>query len=53
LVTEVLARLKALGAVHVQELDGVVENVTFPLPKGLGIGQLVHASSRSGNPGAE
>lgn len=48
LVAEVLARLKALGAVHVHELDGVVENITFPLPKGLGTDHLVHASSRSG-----
>ena len=53
LVAEVLARLKALGAIHVQEQDGVVENVTFPLPKGLGASQLVHASSRSGPAGAE
>jgi 4-hydroxy-3-methylbut-2-en-1-yl diphosphate reductase len=52
LVAEVLARLEALGAVHVQEQDGVIENVTFPLPKGLGAGQLVHASSRSGATGA-
>jgi 4-hydroxy-3-methylbut-2-enyl diphosphate reductase len=35
LVREVIARLKELGAVHVQELDGVVERIVFPLPKGL------------------
>jgi 4-hydroxy-3-methylbut-2-enyl diphosphate reductase len=45
LVTEVLARLKALGATRVQELDGVVENIIFPLPKGLGAGQPVHSRS--------
>jgi len=35
LVQQVVARLKALGGVRVRELDGVEENVTFPLPKGL------------------
>jgi 4-hydroxy-3-methylbut-2-enyl diphosphate reductase len=53
LVSEVLARLKAFGALHVQELDGVVENITFPLPKGLGAGNFVHASSRTATPGGE
>jgi 4-hydroxy-3-methylbut-2-enyl diphosphate reductase len=35
LVQEVIARLQAMGAVKVQELDGVVERIVFPLPKGL------------------
>jgi 4-hydroxy-3-methylbut-2-enyl diphosphate reductase len=35
LVKQVLARLKEMGALGVTELVGVVENVTFPLPKGL------------------
>ena len=35
LVQEVLARLTALGAHAVRELDGVAERVVFPLPKGL------------------
>ncbi len=35
LVRQVLARLKEMGALGVTELSGVVENVTFPLPKGL------------------
>jgi len=35
LVQQVIARLKELGAASVRELDGVEENVTFPLPKGL------------------
>jgi len=48
LVSEVLARLKALGTVHVQELTGVVEQVVFPLPKGLATGHPVHASTRTG-----
>ncbi|MEO8345096.1 MAG: 4-hydroxy-3-methylbut-2-enyl diphosphate reductase [Betaproteobacteria bacterium] len=35
LVRQVVARLKELGAIGVNELSGIVENVTFPLPKGL------------------
>jgi len=35
LVQQVIARLKALGALGVSELSGITENVTFPLPKGL------------------
>jgi 4-hydroxy-3-methylbut-2-enyl diphosphate reductase len=35
LVRQVVARLKELGALGVTELTGVVEGVTFPMPKGL------------------
>jgi 4-hydroxy-3-methylbut-2-enyl diphosphate reductase len=35
LVDAVIARLKELGAKSVRPLEGVEENVTFPLPKGL------------------
>ena len=35
LVREVVARLKALGASEVSELDGIIERVTLPLPKNL------------------
>jgi 4-hydroxy-3-methylbut-2-enyl diphosphate reductase len=35
LVKEVIAKLQALGAADVQELDGIIENVVFPLPKNL------------------
>jgi 4-hydroxy-3-methylbut-2-enyl diphosphate reductase len=35
LVGEVVARLRALGAVNVRELNGIEEHVTFPMPKGL------------------
>jgi 4-hydroxy-3-methylbut-2-enyl diphosphate reductase len=35
LVTQVIARLKALGAVSVQRMAGDAESVKFPLPKGL------------------
>jgi 4-hydroxy-3-methylbut-2-enyl diphosphate reductase len=36
LVQQVIARLKALGAVSVRRMQGVEESVRFPLPKGLG-----------------
>lgn len=36
LVREVIERLKALGVPSVRELDGISENITFPLPRGLG-----------------
>ena len=35
LVREVVDRIKALGAVSVRKMDGIVETVKFPLPKGL------------------
>ena len=35
LVQEVIARLKQLGATSVRELQGINENVVFPLPKAL------------------
>ena len=35
LVKEVVAKLGALGASDVRELQGIVENVVFPLPKNL------------------
>lgn len=35
LVQEVIARIKALGAVSVRKMDGIQETVKFPLPKGL------------------
>ncbi len=35
LVQEVIAKLNALGAAEVRELEGIVENVVFPLPKNL------------------
>lgn len=36
LVQAVIERLKSLGAKSVRALDGVEENVIFPMPKGLG-----------------
>jgi len=35
LVQQVVQKLKGLGAVSVRTMDGLVENVSFPLPKGL------------------
>lgn len=35
LVQQVIERLKALGAISVRTLNGLQENVSFPLPKGL------------------
>ncbi len=35
LVQEVIARLKEMGATSVRELEGISENVVFPLPKTL------------------
>jgi 4-hydroxy-3-methylbut-2-enyl diphosphate reductase len=49
LVGEVLARLKALGAQSVRELEGANEHVVFPLPKGLAAGHLAqHATNPAG-----
>jgi 4-hydroxy-3-methylbut-2-enyl diphosphate reductase len=35
MVEEVLARLRVLGAKSVRPLEGVEENVVFPMPRGL------------------
>jgi 4-hydroxy-3-methylbut-2-enyl diphosphate reductase len=35
LVTEVVERLKALGAASVRPLEGITEDVVFSLPRGL------------------
>lgn len=35
LVQAVISRLRELGATNIQDLDGIRENVVFPLPKGL------------------
>ena len=35
LVRQVIARLRELGAIEVRELEGAVETVMFPLPRGL------------------
>jgi 4-hydroxy-3-methylbut-2-enyl diphosphate reductase len=48
LVQQVIEALRALGATTIRKMDGVTENVHFPLPRGLGdrsMGEV--ASSRS------
>jgi 4-hydroxy-3-methylbut-2-enyl diphosphate reductase len=45
LVEEVVTRLQTLGAKRVRQLEGVAENVVFPMPKGL---QL---ATHAGDPG--
>ena len=35
LVQDVVARIRALGAISVRNMDGVQEPMHFPLPKGL------------------
>ena len=35
LVSAVIERIRALGAISVRSLDGITETVKFPLPKGL------------------
>jgi 4-hydroxy-3-methylbut-2-en-1-yl diphosphate reductase len=50
LVQAVITRLRELGATSVRKMDGVVENVRFPLPRGLGdrsMAELVAAESSS------
>jgi len=37
LVQAVIARLKSFGATEVEEVSGIVEDVTFPIPKALSI----------------
>ena len=44
LVQAVIDRLKELGAASVRALEGVEENVTFPLPKGLDGGEAAAAA---------
>jgi 4-hydroxy-3-methylbut-2-enyl diphosphate reductase len=39
LVEEVIARLEQLGAVSVEELSGIAENVVFPIPKSLSLSE--------------
>ncbi len=36
LVQQVIDRLRELGATTIRKMDGVIENVVFPLPRGLG-----------------
>jgi 4-hydroxy-3-methylbut-2-en-1-yl diphosphate reductase len=45
LVQAVIARLREMGAVSIRKMDGVIENVRFPLPRGLGDRSMAELSS--------
>ncbi len=47
LVQAVISRLRDLGAVSIRKMDGVVEDVHFPLPKGLGDRSMAALSAAS------
>lgn len=48
LVQQVITRLRELGATSLRKMDGVTENVRFPLPRGLGDRSMAEvANSRS------
>ncbi|MEO5733520.1 MAG: 4-hydroxy-3-methylbut-2-enyl diphosphate reductase [Rubrivivax sp.] len=48
LVQQVIAKLREMGATGIRHMDGVVEHVRFPLPRGLGDRSMAEvASSRS------
>jgi 4-hydroxy-3-methylbut-2-enyl diphosphate reductase len=48
LVQQVIQRLREMGAVSIRKMDGVVEDVHFPLPRGLGDRSMAElTSSRS------
>jgi len=45
LVQQVIARLRELGATTIRKMDGVTENVHFPLPRGLGDRSMSEAAA--------
>ena len=45
LVQDVITRLREFGALSIRKMDGVVENVHFPLPRGLGDRSMAEMSS--------
>ena len=45
LVQQVTARLRELGATSIRNLEGAIENVRFPLPRGLGDRSMAEVSS--------
>ena len=48
LVQQVIARLRELGALSIRKMNGVIEDVHFPLPRGLGDRSMAEvAASRS------
>lgn len=47
LVEQIIQKLRQMGATHVQTMEGVEENVQFPLPKGLWKRDLEAASKQN------
>jgi 4-hydroxy-3-methylbut-2-en-1-yl diphosphate reductase len=47
LVQQVILRLRELGAVSIRKMDGVQEDVRFPLPRGLGDRSMAEHDARS------
>ncbi len=47
LVQAVIQRLRELGALSIRKMDGVVENVHFPLPRGLGDRSMAELAAAS------
>jgi 4-hydroxy-3-methylbut-2-enyl diphosphate reductase len=45
LVQDVIKRLRDFGALSIRKMDGVLENVRFPLPRGLGDRSMAEVSS--------
>ena len=45
LVQAVIARLREFGALSIRKMDGVTENVRFPLPRGLGDRSMAETAS--------
>jgi 4-hydroxy-3-methylbut-2-enyl diphosphate reductase len=52
LVQDVIARLRELGALSIRKMDGVLENVRFPLPRGLGDRSMAEGASGSASASA-
>jgi 4-hydroxy-3-methylbut-2-en-1-yl diphosphate reductase len=47
LVQDVILRLRQLGAVTIRKMDGVLENVHFPLPRGLGDRSMAEVAAQA------
>ena len=47
LVQQVILRLRELGAVAIRKMDGVQEDVRFPLPRGLGDRSMAEATAQA------
>jgi 4-hydroxy-3-methylbut-2-en-1-yl diphosphate reductase len=50
LVQQVIVRLRELGAVSIRKMDGVIEAVHFPLPRGLGDRSMAVVAAQASSP---